>query len=391
MSDTSQATTIATLRGRWSPLMWRGGVVALLAAVLAGFLFYRQHRQEPLKVSGFIEADEIRVGSRVGGRVRRVAVEEGAEVRTGDPLVELDPYDLHERRAEAEALLAQRRRTLEKLEAGYRYEEVAQAEARFDQLMANFAKLEHGPRAQEIAAADAQLKLAQSNLELAKLQHKRAVDGNAKGVVTQDQLDEAVRTLRVAREEVHVKDENLSLLKAGTRPEEIDQADAQVREAYAAWHLKRNGYRKEDVEEAKAAVNAAEATLKAIDKQIAELKIVAPVDAVVDAIELQPGDLVPANAPALSLVDMNHLWVRAYVPEDRLNVKVGQKVDVTVDSYPGETFEGTITFIARQGEFTPRNVQTPDERSKQVFRIKVEVTDRRLRPGMAADVWLEGR
>ena len=381
----------STLHKRWSPLFWRAGAVVLLAAVLAGFLFYRQQQHEPLKVSGFIEADEIRVGSRVGGRVGHVAVKEGDPVSKGTLLVELDPFDLYERRAEAEAMLAQKKQTLKKLQAGFRSEEIAEAKARYEQLQANLKKLRNGPREQELAAARAQVKLAQSNLDLADLQHKRVADAAAKGAATQDSLDEAVRALKVARAELQVRKENLSLLKAGTRKEEIEQADAQVQEAYAAWKLRINGYRSEDIAEAEAAVSAADATLKAIRKQIDELKIRADVDAVVEAIELQPGDLVPANGPALSLIDLNHLWVRAYVPEDKLNLKLGQKVDVTVDSFPGETFSGTITFIARQGEFTPRNVQTPEERSKQVFRIKVAVTDPRLRPGMAADVWLGSR
>lgn len=392
MSENSPATTAAgTVRKRWGPLVWRSGAVVLLAAVLAGFLIYRQFQQQPLKVSGFIEADEIRVGSRVGGRVRSVAVKEGDSVSQGGLLVELDPYDLYERRAEAEAVLAQKKQTLKKLQAGFRSEEIAEAKARYDQLQANLKKLRNGPRAQELAAARAEVELAKSNLNLAELQHKRVAEAAAKGAATPDNLDEAVRTLKVRRAELKVREENFSLLKAGTRKEEIEQGEAQVQEAYSAWKLRVNGYRAEDVAEAKAAVSAADATLKAIRKQIDELKIRADVDAVVEAIELRPGDLVPANAPALSLIDLNHLWVRAYVPEDKLDLKLGQNVDVTVDSYPGVTFTGTITFIASQGEFTPRNVQTPEERSKQVFRIKVAVTDPRLRPGMAADVWLEGR
>jgi multidrug resistance efflux pump len=365
--------------------------VVLLALLLAGFLFYRQQQPEPRKVSGFIEADEIRVGSRVGGRVLLVAVEEGTVVRKGELLVELDPYDLRERRAEAEAILAQRCRAHEKLQAGFRQEEIAQAQARYEQLQAKLTMLRNGPREQELAAAVAQLNLANANLDLATAQHKRVSGAFEDDAVSNQELDEALRALKVAQAEVQVKEENLSLLKAGTRAEDIDQAEAQVQEAYAGWTLSKNGYRDEEIAEAKAAVEAAESALKAIERQIEELTIVAPVDAVVEALELQPGDLVPANSPALSLMDMNRLWVRAYVPEDQLDIHVGQQVDITVDSYPGRIFAGTITFIARHGEFTPRNVQTPDERSKQVFRIKVVVTDPQLRPGMVADVWLSQR
>ena len=94
----------------------------------------------------------------------------------------------------------------------------------------------------------------------------------------------------------------------------------------------------------------------------------------------------------LSVLDLGKLWVRAYVPEDRLDLELGQPVSISVDSYPGRTFAGHVSFIARQAEFTPGNVQTPEERSRQVFRIKIELDagDGELRPGMIADVWLDG-
>jgi len=101
---------------------------------------------------------------------------------------------------------------------------------------------------------------------------------------------------------------------------------------------------------------------------------------------------VPPNAPVVSMLDLGTLWVRAYVPENRLDLALGQRVVVTVDSFPGREFAGHVSFVARQAEFTPGNVQTPEERSKQVFRIKVEIDEGRdqLRPGMIADVWLGG-
>jgi multidrug resistance efflux pump len=121
------------------------------------------------------------------------------------------------------------------------------------------------------------------------------------------------------------------------------------------------------------------------------LTITAPANATIEALDLQPGDLVAAGAPVLSLVDHTRLWVRAYVPENRLNFQIGHKTVVTLDSFPGVRFPAEVTYIARQGEFTPSNVQTPEERTKQVFRIKVTITERAkdLRPGMIADVWLE--
>jgi multidrug resistance efflux pump len=110
----------------------------------------------------------------------------------------------------------------------------------------------------------------------------------------------------------------------------------------------------------------------------------------VEALELRPGDLTAPGAPVLSLRDTSRMWVRAYVPENRLDIRLHQEMTVTVDSFPGQPFRGAVTFIAPEAEFTPANVQTPEERSKQVFRIKVTLREglEQLRPGMAADVWL---
>jgi multidrug resistance efflux pump len=176
----------------------------------------------------------------------------------------------------------------------------------------------------------------------------------------------------------------------GTRTEDIAAARAELAEAEQAWRLMENGFRAEDIDQAKAGVDAAQAALEVLHAMRAELEIKSPVKGVVEATDLQPGDLVAANAPVLSIIDTHQLWVRAYVPENRLGLQIGQKLRVTVDSFPREIFEGTLIFVSRQAEFTPSNVQTPEERSKQVFRIKVQVSDHnRLRPGMAADVWLD--
>jgi multidrug resistance efflux pump len=203
-------------------------------------------------------------------------------------------------------------------------------------------------------------------------------------------MDRAVEELHAAQAMLDVRTKELELLKAGSRPEEIAEAAARLKEAEEALALTRSGYRSEEIEQAKAARDAAQAALDAIRRRKEELTIRSPVPGVIEALELQPGDLVAASAPVLSILDERRLWVRAYVPENRLGITVGQKLWVTVDSFPRARFAAEVTFIARQAEFTPSNVQTPEERSKQVFRIKVTLQEGhdRLHPGMAADVWL---
>jgi multidrug resistance efflux pump len=199
--------------------------------------------------------------------------------------------------------------------------------------------------------------------------------------------------LKVAEQTLLVRQQEVDLLKAGTRAEEIAQAQAALDEATAAADLAEHGYRAEDVAQAKASVDQAQAALAVIAKQLDELSVKSPVNGRIESVELRPGDIVGPNAPVLSILDNSELWVRAYVPENRLNLAIGKKLSVTVDSFPNRKFAGHVSFVARQAEFTPNNVQTPEERSKQVFRIKVTMDEGLdvLRPGMAADVWLEGK
>lgn len=362
----------------------------VIAIGLVGLLFLSQQKSGPLIVSGFVEADEIRVGSRVGGRVLKVLVEEGAGVRAGATLVELEPFDLLERKAEAQQLLAQAAATYDKVAAGFRVEEVGQAKARRMQIQADLDKLRNGPRPQEIAAAEADLRLANAELELTRTVFQRVETLYGKQAADKSDLDEATTNLKVAQAAVDVRTEQLALLQEGSRAEDIARAEAQLDEAEQELKLRQHGYRTEEVAEARAKRDAFDAGVRAIERQLEELRISAPTESVVEAIDLQPGDMLSANAPAVALVDRQRMWVRAYVPENHLNLTTGQTVNVRIDSFPGRNFSGEIVFVARQAEFTPANVQTPEERSKQVFRIKVRLTDGLdvLRPGMAADVVL---
>lgn len=366
---------------------------SVAVALLVGLLVYSQMRVEPLKVSGYVEADEIRLGSRVGGRVKAVHCEEGQAVSAGTLLLELEEFDLLARKAEAAAQVAASEAELARLKNGFRAEEIAQAQARVDRLLAQHQILVDGPREEEINAARARRDLAIAQVERAQRTYDRIAELFAKenGAVTREEVDRSTEEVKVTRDTQRVREEELKLLEKGSRAEEIAAAAAELKEAQQALQLVTTGSRPEDITQAEAVVAAAQSALAAVGVQLTELQIRASVDGVVEAIELQPGDMVGAGAPVLSLMDTRTLWVRAYVPENRLNITLDQEVRVTTDSFASESFRGKLTFISRQAEFTPRNAQTPEERSKQVFRIKVTLLDGldRLRPGMAADVWLE--
>jgi HlyD family secretion protein len=371
----------------------RALVVVVFIAIVAGFLIASRFLPQSAKVSGFIEADEVRVGSRVGGRIAEVLVTEGQTVTRGQLLLRLQAYDLLQRLAEANSQRAARQAALAKLKAGLRPEEVAQAQARVNRLTATVAKLAAGPRKEEISAARSRLTLAKAQFDRAKRTYDRiqGLYSRDSTSVSREELDRALEDWQVAEAMHQVRHEELQLLEGGTRDEEKMEAAAQLEEANQALLMATSGFRHEEIAEAEATVAAARATVEALEVQVKELDVLSEVDGIVEALELRPGDLVAPNAPLLALLDTSRIWVRAYVPENRLMIRVGDPFDVTVDSFPNKTFSGTVTYISNQAEFTPRNVQTPDERSGQVFRIKVELRDEahELRPGMAADVWLD--
>ena len=367
----------------------------LVVVTLAGLLIYSQRREDMRRVSGFVEADEIRVGSRVGGRVAEIFVQEGQSVAAGEILIRLEPFDLQERMKEADAMLAARRADLRKMEAGLLPQEIAQKKARVDRLAAMANKLKSGPLPEEIAAAQSRLDLAQAQLDRAKKVHDRTMTlvNRDSGAVSRDEIDLVVESLKVAESSEQVRREELILLKKGTRAEDIAAIEAEQQEAMQAHSLAQAGFRQEDIAQSQAVVDSAEAALNAIKTQLTELEIKAGVPGIVDAIQLRPGDLVAPNSPVLTLIDIRRLWIRAYVPENQLNLKIGETFDVTVDSFPNKKFEAELSFISTNAEFTPRNVQTVDERAKQVVRIRLYLKEGldQLHPGMAADVWLDKR
>ncbi len=365
-------------------------VLLAIAAALLGLILYSQMRPAVDFVSGVIEADEIRLGSRVGGRIKSVLVQEGDIVSAAAPLIEFEPYDLIEREQQAIAELAVRDAELKRLGNGMREEEIGQAKSRFDQWSAKLQLLAAGPRAEEISAAENRLRAAEAELGLARREHTRTTALVQSRAVSKSELDTAEQRLDVANANVEVRKNELSILNAGARQQELAQSEAAAEEARLAWELAKKGFRTEEIEKAAAARDSATAVLEMVRRQKSELVIIAPADGYIDALDLQAGDLVAPNAPVMTLLASDRLWVRAYVPQRFLQLRVGQELRVTIDSWPNENFVGVVSFISHQAEFTPSNVQTTDERAKQVYRIRVTIprAAEKLRAGMTANVWL---
>jgi len=321
-----------------APLMHRvmlhGPLCLAAACLLVGCNHNPDHRY-----GGYVEAEKIEVGSRVGGRIEKVFVEEGSEVNKGDLLVQFEKTHL-------EAQLDEARQRAARLQAA-------------------LDKAVSGPRPQEIAVARQNYDAAVARAKRAADEYKRGVETGV-NVITREKLEEFETAMKVAQSDAQARRQEWNMLEEGTRAEDIIIARRQLEEAQAQ-------------------------TLFAED-QLREAEVRAPIDAVVEVCDLQPGDLVAASVPLATLVRKDELWVRCFVPTAQLTlIHPGQKVRVTVDSRPGESFDGEVLRVNRVAEYTPRNVQTFEKRQDQVFGVKVRVRDAgdARRPGMAATVEID--
>ncbi|MGE5277238.1 MAG: HlyD family secretion protein [Acidobacteriota bacterium] len=231
--------------------------------------------------------------------------------------------------------------------------QIQQQRARAEQARSSLAKALAGPRTEQIASARAQAE----NTERERLRQKALLE---EGIIGKDAYDAAETAARTARE---------AFL-------ELDR-----------------GNRPEDIAAARATLEAEEKQLAYLERQRAEALVRAPAAGVIESMDLRPGDLVGANQPVARMLEPSQLWVRVYVPEPQLGrVRIGQKAALTVDTYPRREFPGRVVEIRAQSEYTPRNVQTLDQRMDQVFGVKVAVDPApELKPGMAATVRLQER
>jgi len=330
-------------------------ISVVLAFVLATASACGRTVQEgPPRSSGYVEATDIRVASKVAGRVLTVAVREGERVAAGQVLVTVSTTDADLQFDRLTAERAQADAQLRLLLAGSRAEDIDQAVA-------------------QARAADAELVLAQAELDAAQLEFTRVarlVEQRAGATKARDDA-EARRRAAAARvtamtERVTAARATVARLKAGARREEVDGARARL-----------------------ASVDASLAIVRA---DVAEATITAAGDGIVSSRLVEPGELIAPRTPLLVLMDLDRAWASAYVEEPMIGaLQLNQEATVITDG--GHRVPGRVTFIAPRAEFTPRNVQTADERARLVYRVTVSVDNRDgvLKPGMPVEVVWEKR
>jgi membrane fusion protein YbhG len=305
-----------------------------------------------IRASGHVEATDAQVGPDVGGRVVAIKVNEGDRVSTGDVIVELDTSDtqLAIRRAEADRDQASAQARL--LRAGARPEEIRQAEA-------------------QASAAGADLSAARADLSSAQADLARFEALLRANAGSQKQRDDAATRVEMSRERVRGGEdrvralrEAVARLRSGARREEIAAADARV-----------------------ASVDAQIATLR---KALADATLRSPVAGIVTERLVDPGEVIAPRTPVVVITDLDHAWAEVFVDEPLVpRLKLGQDAKVFTDA-GGAGVPGRVSFISPKAEFTPRNVQTADERAKLVYRVKVAVdnTSGTFKPGMPVEAQL---
>lgn len=320
-------------------------VLAIVVSVSAVVLAWKLGRVgdgagTSIDASGTVEATEARLGFQATGRLETVTVREGDAVRAGQELARLDRTEMLARRQQAAAQAAMARAQLRELEIGSRHEEIAQARAAAD------------------AAAE---RMSDARRDFART--KRLFEG---GAASREAYDKAASALELAGAHHRQTVEQLRLVEAGPRHERIEAQRAQLAQA--------------------------EAAVATADAILANMVVRAPFDGVVTVRHREPGEVLQPGSPVLTIMNPADRWVRIYVPENRLGaIRIGMRATISSDTYRGKGYAGELSFIAPEAEFTPKAVQTTEERVKLVYAVKVRVADdaaNDLKPGMPADVRL---
>ena len=419
-------------------------VILVLIISLSAYFFYTQSTEAKngaLTASGFIEATQVNIAPELAGKVTEVLVAEGQSVRTGDPLLRLDPSLLTAQRAVASAAVDSAKAALASAQNQWEiaiqtaiaaqgnqqskdwrfsapdefdqpawyfssYEQLTAAQSvldaaqvSYDQAYNDLRKILSDLNNAEFLAAEKKLAEARAAFIIAD-QVKTSADNAAEGGALQDEAnasyDNAVEFLKTAQDEYNAllsTEAAENVLNARARLvialQRLDTAQAYVMSLKTGVASPAVITAEKARDQAKTAVAQAEANLALLDTQLSKLTITAPMDGVVLTRNVEVGEFVQPGAIAFVLGQLNDLTITVFVPEDRFGVlKIGQTATVTVDSFPDLTFTATIISISDKAEFTPRNVQTVEGRSSTVYAIKLSVdnADGKLKIGMPADV-----
>ncbi len=378
-------------------------IVILLLLGLAAYLllprFFGGKKKDFVEVSGSIETTEVDASFQIPGRIQKLMADEGDRVTRGQLLAIMETFDLLHQRDAARAAYSAARSQLPPL--GVRIAQSrelasgkkSQARAALGESRYRYEVVKKGLRRQEREQAQKEVDAARTSMNFLKAEFERSERLSREGAMPGQQRDSARTSYDIAVARFRQAEERLSLAMEGSRPEDVQAAAERVRQAEAALTIADASVldtetllgQKKTLE---AQVRQAGASLSAVETQLSHSRLYAPISGVILVKAREAGEVVSAGTPVFTLGVMERLWLKAYISETDLGrVKLGQKAEITNDSYPGKTYEGKVNFIASEAEFTPKNLQTKEDRVKLVYRIKIILDNPggELKPGMIAD------
>jgi len=386
--------------------------------------------ERAIRASGSIEAEEVTISPELGGRVLLVYVEEGQQVKAGTVLMHLDKSVLLAQLQQAMATLEAARANLDLVSAPPRETVIRRAEAALAQARAQHegalsgwwsaCRIRNNPQELEaqidearthVELAQEQVSVAEAQLKAAKIVRDRyegdgSMEGKARYEIESERVQAAQAQVEAAKSQVqaaratlqlllHIRESPVSLdTQVRGAESQAQVAKAGVEVAKAGLALAKAGPRDEEVEMAAAQVEQAEAAVAQVQAQLEKQTLRAPAGGVVSNLLVHEGEVVLPGSAVATLADLDVVELVIYVPESKIGwVRVGQPAEVTVDSFPGRVFAGQVSYISQEAEFTPRNVQTEEERVKTVFAVKIRLPnpDGSLKSGMPADAVIHVR
>ncbi len=378
------------------------GIVVVMLIVGAYFYFSGRNGRNPGKtipVSGNIELTEVNIAFKTSGKLMERTVDEGDVVKKGQVIARLDRDQLLAQREREAAGLNSAISQLAQAETSLAWEkenvaaDVEQRKADLNSYQARLQELKNGSRPQEIQEAKAAVDSVQSEYDRAKRDWDRAQTLYKNDDISTAQHDQYRTRWESSDAALKQAKERQSLVLAGPRVEQIEAAAAQVQRALGSLKMAESNAleikrREQELAFRRSEIERAKASLALIDTQLSDTIAVSPVDGVVLVKAADVGEVLAAGTTIVTIGDIHHPWLRAYINETDLGrVKLGAKARITTDSYPGKVYEGQVSFIASEAEFTPKQIQTQEEREKLVYRIKITLPNphQELKSNMPAD------
>jgi HlyD family secretion protein len=364
-------------------------LISLLAVVGVGAWMWQSGRfnkpSNRILVSGNLELTLVDISFKIAGRMTERLVDEGAWVKKRDLIARLDPIQLQQQTMRDRALVSGAQSSYDQLVTGIAYQkatlesDIAAKNAELSAAQAKLEQLLNGSRKQEIQQAEAAVSDAKAQLEFARADWERMQTLYKDEDISRQQYDQARTRFESATAVLRQTEERYSMVKEGPRQEDIAGARAEVARALAGVKMAEANRlelqrQEQELVGRRAEIDRSRAQAGISAAQLEDTTAYTPIDGVVLVKSAEPGEVLAAGTTIVTIGDLEHPWLRAYVNETDLGrVKLGSKVKLTTDSFPGKVYMGQISFIASDAEFTPKQIQTKEERVKLVYRIKIDV------------------